>query len=76
MAGASSLVAMSFLPAFLVGVVVVLVGVVVVVLVGVVSDGVEVAVVVGALVVSALELVDLFVSASQRMRSPVGPPSW
>ena len=74
MAGATSLVAMSFLPAFLVGVVVVLVGVVVVVLVGVVRDGVVVAVVVGALLVSALELVDLFVSASQRMRSPVGSP--
>jgi hypothetical protein len=74
MAGACSLFAMSFLPAFLVGVVVGLVVVVVVVLVGVVRAVVAVAVVVGVLLVSALELVDLLVSAGQRMRSPVGPP--
>ena len=70
MTGTSSLVALSFLPAFMVGVVVVLVGVVVVVLVGVVRVCIATVVVVGVLLVSAFELVDLLVSASKRIRNP------
>ena len=70
MAGTSSLVALSFLPAFMVGVVVVLVGVVVVVLVGVVCVCIATVVVVGVLLVFAFELVDLLVSASKRIRNP------
>ena len=72
-AWASSLVAMSFRPTFLVGVVVVLVGVVAVMLIGVVRAVLAVAVVVGALLAFALELVDLFISTSQRMRDPFRP---
>ena len=59
-----SFVALPLLPSFLAGVVIVLDGVVVVVLVGVVRIVIASVVVVGALLVSTLELVDLLVSSS------------